>query len=82
MTPNTDPIQAVEQEIEDVSTEIILDINAVVPTTATVSEDMIRNLAGDVWLANGGIPDDPRTLDNWLFAEAELLANVQPAQNG
>ena len=40
-----------------------------------------NDLAGKLWLAAGGLPDDPNTLDHWLQAEVTLEADTPPAPN-
>jgi hypothetical protein len=79
LTPTTtNPIQIVEQEILDSAVTEVEQLTVADPLpiqTPTIEQK--RQLAGEIWLANGGLSEDPRTLNHWLQAEAVIESGSQ-----
>jgi hypothetical protein len=76
-TPPFTPEQEVAQEF---LTQAIGDdeqLMQAAPPPVTVTYEQKNKLAGDLWLAAGGVPDSPLTMNFWLEAEAILLTQTE-----
>lgn len=72
------PIQSVGQELIGEAVTIDEQLAAANPTAIpAVTWEQKNKLAGELWLAAGGVQDSPLTLDFWLQAEI-LLATETP----
>lgn len=72
----TNPIQAVEQEVLTEAVTLDEQIAQADPPAVPPTEEQVNKLAGEIWLANGGIPNDPQTLNHWLDAQTLLISGA------
>lgn len=68
--------QQVAQEVIAEETTLVEEIEQSNPPPVAVSHEAKAMLAYEIWEANGGIMDDPLTLEHWLDAESELVADT------
>jgi hypothetical protein len=74
-----DEFQVAEQQILNEAVTTDETISALDPTQPEPNHDAINKLAGDLWIAAGGVADSPLTLNYWLEAET-LIKEGEPNQ--